>query len=72
MILVDTKRIKFLESFRVELSKACNNRIATFGILPADVSIFIVFNEDNNVLKEYLSIVELAFKGSVMTENFVG
>ena len=72
VLLLDTEGLRSNEFHGIEGSEVRDNRLATFGILPADASILMVSNEDDSALKEVLPMVFLAFKSSSMAEECGG
>eukprot|EP00794_Sanderia_malayensis_P004911 gene4911-5557_t len=72
ILAIDTEGIRSPEFFGTEGSIWRDNRLATFSILPADISIITTVNEEDSAIKEVLPIVMLAFKGSNIAEQVSG
>eukprot|EP00794_Sanderia_malayensis_P004906 gene4906-5554_t len=72
ILAIDTEGIRSPEFFGTEGSIWKDNRLATFSILPADISIITTVNEEDSAIKEVLPIVMLAFKGSNIAEQVSG
>ena len=70
LFLLDTEGIRSPEFYGLDDSQIRDNRLATFGLLPSDASIFMVSNEDDSGLKDVIPMVLLAFKGSRIAESY--
>lgn len=70
VLLLDTEGLRSPEFSGLEAHVVRDNRLATFGLLPSDASLFMVCNEDDGGLKEVLPMVLLAFKGSAIAEQY--
>ncbi|KAH7442702.1 hypothetical protein KP509_03G099800 [Ceratopteris richardii] len=72
VMLLDTEGLRSNEFHGLKDSVVRDNRLATFGLLPADACILMVSNEDDGALKDVLPMVLLAFKSSNIAEKCGG
>ncbi|KAH7306439.1 hypothetical protein KP509_22G012000 [Ceratopteris richardii] len=72
VLLLDIEGLRSPEFFPGDSNSSIirDNALATFGLLPSDVSVFMVSNEDDLGLREILPMVLLAFKGSEIAEEY--
>jgi GTPase Era involved in 16S rRNA processing len=64
ILILDTEGVRAPEFSGLEGSTWRDNRLATFSILPADVTIIMINNEEDTAAREVLPIVMLAYQQS--------
>ncbi|XP_065561125.1 interferon-induced very large GTPase 1-like isoform X1 [Artemia franciscana] len=69
VVILDTEGVRSPEHKGLHGCAKRDNKIATLSILPSDAVILVIKGENDNVLKEILPIVALAYKGSKLAEE---
>ena len=64
VLIMDTEGVRAPEFSGLEGATWRDNRLATFSILPADVTIIMINNEEDTATREILPIVMLAYQQS--------